>query len=91
MVSEITAISTDAAEYAKTYGRSDAAFTQTIAEAVEHGMTLTHLSCRPLGCPVENESYSYAMQFDDLATEQKFRIQQAVKYGHSIINKASEK
>jgi hypothetical protein len=85
ITAETIAIRPEAEKYATTYGRNDQHYTDTIREAVQYGLSLTQLETKSIGCPLDHVAYDYALQFEEFGTEQKFRIQQAVKYGHSII------
>jgi uncharacterized protein (DUF3820 family) len=69
--------------YANKFGKTPEEITR-IYHAVLHGQTLTGLKRDKVSDPVMNAGYNYAMSFKDLPTEEKFRLQEAVRYGATI-------
>ena len=56
-----------------------------ICKAVLHGLSLVGLKRKPIGCPVLTEAFNFSQSFDNTVVEERFRLQQAVLFGHSII------
>lgn len=69
--------------YANKFGKNPDEITR-IYNAVLYGQTLADLKRSNVSDPVLNAAYNYAMTFTALSTEEKFRLQEAARYGATI-------
>lgn len=73
-----------ALQYARQFS-ADPAIIERILAAVNHGISISHLQRKAIGCPVEHAAYMYAISWP-LNTEDQFRLRQAVLFGYSLGN-----